>query len=158
MLKEQVKTTATRFGGHRLGKSAQLSFEPPKPLVPAVTRINVENEEIPFPTWSEPNVRVQPFPPPILYLIAIRGRVLDAVSGARMLAWTCTINTPARTPSLYNCVQRDNGQTDSGICKGLRFLGDLFLIHNVLSKLAQAVESRRRFLRDAILVAQMICL
>ena len=65
---------------------------------------------------------------------------------------------PRKNTVLYNCVQRDNGQTDFGICKGLRFLGDLFLIHNVLSKLAQAVELRRRFLRDAILVAQMICL
>jgi hypothetical protein len=108
-----------------LRKRAQFSFELPKPLVPAVARIDVENEDIPFPTGSEPNVRVRPFCPPTFYLIAIRGCVLDAVWRAWMLAWTCTINTSARTTSLYDCVQRDNGQVEVGIFKGLRFLGNL---------------------------------
>jgi hypothetical protein len=126
MLKEKVLATPSCSGGHCLGWPAQFSFELPKPLVPAVARIDVENENIPFPTWSEPNVCVWPFCPPDLYLIAICGRVVDAVGRAWMLAWTCTINTSARTTSLYDCVQRDNRQTESGIFKGLRFLGNLF--------------------------------
>jgi hypothetical protein len=126
MLKEKVLATPSCSGGHCLGWPAQFSFELPKPLVPAVARIDVENKDIPFPTWSDPDVGIRPFVPPDFYLIPIRRGVLDAVRRAWMLAWTCTINISARTTSVYDCVQRDNGQTESGIFKGVRFLGDLF--------------------------------
>jgi hypothetical protein len=85
-----------------------------------MTRIDVENKDIRFPTRRESNVRVRPFCPPSLYLIAIRGRILDAVRREWMFSWTCTINRSTRTASLCDCVQRYNGQ-ESGIFKGLRF-------------------------------------